>query len=379
MTVTRVRYPLLAAWGLLLALPTFGRAHRVASADWLLLRWAGRTVVGLTAVSPLHVYANRPDIQVGPPGLAVDGAAQAIFGSTGGDYAVLVLIVGLGVVCVWAIDGLAKFWGLANPQLRLVVGLAFMTVWASMGGWGHIEDALAITGVLLAARSIPTGRGWLVGMLLGAAVASKPWAVVAAPMLLALPNRQALRAAAVFVLAAVVPWLPFLAADHHTLDIARMRWPVDNGSALHTLGFSGLSPHWLRQVQLGAGVAVGLVIARRAWWAVPLAGFAVKLALDPGVWPYYGLPVIAAAALVDTRRGRMPWWTLSAIVVEYIAPAGLPDGASGVVRLAAAIGALVLVARLTDRDSHRDPRAAVGVGGGARSGRPRRQLGFIDN
>ena len=342
-TFTRARYPLLAAWGLLLALPTFTRAHRVASADWLLLRWAGRTLAGFTIVPPLHLYAVHPDVQIGPLGVGVDAAAQAVFGRTGGDYAVLVLIVALGVLCVWALDGLARTWGPVNEQATLIVGLAVMTVWASMGGWGHIEDALAITGVLIASRMIPTGRGWLVGLLLGAAVASKPWAVVAVPLLLALPRREALRGIVTFAVAAAALWLPFLIADSHTLDVANLRWPVADGSALHALGFSGLSPHWLRPVQLGLGAAAGALVVRRAWWAVPLAGFAVKLALDPSVWPYYGLPIVAAAALIDTRRGRMPWWTLTAIVVEYVAPAALPDALAGDVRLIAAIGTLAVL------------------------------------
>src|SRR5947199_44473 len=71
--VVRWRYLLLALWGTALAVPTYRNGHVAQSMDWGVLRSAGRY---LFSSAGLHLYAHRPDVQVGPPAVALDGLAQ---------------------------------------------------------------------------------------------------------------------------------------------------------------------------------------------------------------------------------------------------------------------------------------------------------------
>lgn len=335
--------PLLGVWALVLSLPTFGRAHRVQGADWAMLRTGGRIILGLDAnVQPLHLYAARPDLQVGPPSLALNGTAQWLFarhGGDGGDFAVLFLMIICAVAAAWALGDVALRLTPLRSQVTLVAQVLMVAVWSVMGGWGHLEDSLALTAVLFAARWVLLGRVWLVGIALGFAVANKPWAILAAPLFLGLPSGR-VRAAAVATAVAALPWLPFFLADANTWRVTHWTWPVVAASALHALGVpvSATSPVWLRPAQLIGGVAAAAIVGRRSWLAAPAIGFAVKLALDPVAYPYYGLVPVVGAALLDVRDSdRLPWWTLSAVLVEMVAPTVLPAGVEGSLRLAFAV------------------------------------------
>lgn len=334
----RFRHVGFAAWAFLLALPAFVKSRSVPDDDWALLRSAGRMLAGMVpAVPPLHVYAAHADVQVGPPALALDAAAQRWLG---GDLVLLVAIAALAGMSVWALELLG-----ADGRGLLVAGLALATVWATLGGWGHIEDAMAVTAILCAAVALSRNRAVATGALLGLAVACKPWALVAAPMLLGLPWRTWWRAVLPLVAVAVLPWVPFVVADARTWDVTRYSWPIANGSALHSLGFAGATASWLRPVQIGVGMLACAAVAWRRWMWAPMAGIAVKVLLDPQVWAYYGLVPVAGALLIDVDRASpVPWWTLSAVGAMFIAPAVLPATASGYVRAAWAAGVLVAIA-----------------------------------
>ena len=155
-------------------------------------------------------------------------------------------------------------------------------------GWGHPEEVLAATlatcSLLAATRARPTAAG----LLLGAAVGTKPWALIAvAPMLLALPDRR-LRAAVAAAGAGLV-----LAALPALLD------PAAYTRASRALG----STH--------------LVTALSAWWplgfrpesipaASPLAGtlplgLTKSVALPVGLL-LVGAPAVALAWAAGRRR-----------------------------------------------------------------------------
>jgi hypothetical protein len=74
---------------------------------------------------------------------------------------------------------------------------------------------LAVAGAMLACA-----RGrlvWVVGFALGVAGACQPWAIVAAPILLALPPRRMVSGTLAFVEPAAVWWLPFVVAAPGTV------------------------------------------------------------------------------------------------------------------------------------------------------------------
>lgn len=358
-TVIRWRYPLLAVWSALLAVPAFRWGHDVQGPDWAVLRYAGRSLFGLENVPALHLYAERPDVQVGPPALALNGAAQWLFarhGGLGGDIAVLTVIIALGLIAVWALEGVAARFRPDAPMVALIAGVVLMAVWAGdLGGWGHIEDALALTGILVAARCVGAQRWWQAGLCAGLAVSCKPWAVMAVPVLLGL-SQYRVKALGLAAIIAVVPWLPFLLADAHNVAVGHYWWPVVSGSGLHALGFGPVTPDWLRPVEFAVGFIAAAVVARRSWVAAPFAGVAVRVALDPTTWAYYGVGPVAVAALLDvTQRRKLPIWSLSAVAVEYVAGPLLPGDVAGFVRLG---WALVVIAALV---ASRRPQVEVSV------------------
>lgn len=170
---------------------------------------------------------------------------------------------------------------------------------------------------------------------------------MAAPVLLGLSHNK-VKTLALAAAVAVLPWLPFLLADPNTVNVGRYSWAVVNGSGLHALGFGPVTPSWLRPVEFTLGFTVAALVARRSWVAAPLAGLAVRVALDPLTWAYYGVGPIAAAALVDVTRARkIPVWSLSAFAVEY-----LPLPAAGYLRLVWAAAVIVGLAKL---DLDREP------------------------
>lgn len=323
-----LRYLCFAVWGAAWIVQPYRWSHASPENDWNVLRYGGKALFGIEPFfhsGPLHIYAQHPEIQVGPPGLALTGVCQWLFGrhgGTGGDLAVAVLLVASGVAAVAAIDRLT------DTRWSWLATLPALAVWCwGFGGWGHIEDALALTALLWAMVAVRADRAWLAGAVFGVGVAAKPWLIVAVPILLGLRTQVRSRAAVAAVGAAALPWLPFLAADPHTMRVGTVYWHVLDGSTLHALGMpvGSLLPSGFRLAQFALAVAFAAVVARRSWAAVPLAAIAVRVLLDPVAWPYYSVgPVLAAALLDAAQRRRVPVWTTVTIAVQvgvpYLAP-----------------------------------------------------------
>lgn len=317
-----MRYLLLALWGTGWAWRGFHGSHDVAHlTDWDVLRFGGLVVANdepAFHAPALHLYDRYPRIQVGPVALFVDGVLQRAFAGFhyGGDIAVMAVIIGLSLVCVRVLETVSPrrpvVW---LPAVILVAGWSM-----SLSGWGHLEDALAVTGIMLAAAAVHRGTWWQAALAVGLAMSCKPWAVIAVPLLLAFPRRQAARGAVVAVVIAVGPWLPFLIADPHTTNAFQTHWLVTSDSSLRALGFHvrTWTPSGFREVQLGLAVVAAAVVVRRCWASAPLAAMAVKVLLDPAAFPYYGIGPVAAAALLDAHQGRRwPVWTIVTAAVEY--------------------------------------------------------------
>jgi hypothetical protein len=371
------RHLLLALW----ALGWFGFAFAPAEHafnDWQFFEYGARVVVHLDRHYPggaLHVYADYPFIQIGPPALLLVAALQWL------PPHVVALVCGLamtlaGGVALHCLEVAAvRLRPDVGARIRPVAttgGLLLLAAWgAGVGRFRHLDDVLALTCVAVAVRCCASGRRWwLAGVLVGTAAAAKPWALVLAPVLLALPRRHRAPAAVVAVVACAAWWLPFVVADPRTVSALGGFAPhVDAGSALHALGVRGLTPVWVHPVQVGAGFVAGCVVALRGrWYAAPLAALAARVLVDPQVWSYYGMAVLLAAATADLVGGRrrLPLCTLVATVALYTVPAVAPAAVTGWVRVLWAVGTLGWLSVGLARPSRLAGGRVAGVGLGER-------------
>jgi hypothetical protein len=335
--VLRARYLFIAAAGGLLAAHMIAvRGHGIT--DWLLFESGARSLIHFHHIQAygghaLDLYVRLPGLQIGPPAILPVAAFQWLPPWTVNKLFVGV-IVALGVAGVRAAELAARTIrgrGLADAlsPAVLVGGLIVATDWAWCAvHWHHLDDALALSLTAIACWLIARGRPWwLIGLLIGTAVAAKPWAIMLTPVFLGLPREQRSKAVLAAVASAAAWWGPFVIGGPGTIT-ALGGFHVDalNGSVLSLLGIHGEVQHWLRPVQFLAGIAVGLLVARRGellWLAAPLAALAVRVLTDPYSWGYYGSGPILFALMWDLARPsarRIPIYTLLTAAVEGLVP-----------------------------------------------------------
>ncbi|TQS45327.1 glycosyltransferase family 87 protein [Cryptosporangium phraense] len=277
----------------------------------------------------LHLYAAAPILQIGPLAflatliLLPAGPTLALFAGQ-------LLGAAVGLVILWQIHRIAVD---ACPHLdrRIVTlrvtitGIAFLPAWMYLAvGSVHVDDVLAMLCAVLALRFAREHRPVSSGVLLGAAVDAKPWAVIFAGILLMLGSRSAVLRGAVAMGAAIaVAWLPFYLADPATMNAAHFTIVNTRFSALRALGIDDpRTPHWDRPVQALLGMTVcAIAVLRRRWAAALMIAVAARLVLDPGTNRYYVAGLVVGAAIWDVvgSRRRVPWWTLSAYLGLFAA------------------------------------------------------------
>lgn len=303
--------------------------------------------------SGLHLYAQHPDLQIGPLAFLVAGVTSPLPAGVQRGVA-QVAMTAVAPLLLWLLAPLVG----GDPGRRrlrlLVAGLVLAPTWTVLSvRWMHLEDVLALGLSVLAVRlvglavrddraaepgpSATSGRsawsggsawsgrsawsGAAAGLALGAAMTAKPWAIGFVPLLLALPLRQVVRGVAAAAATALAGWGPFVAADPGTLAALHPPVPVTDSSGLWTLGIRGPAvPAWGRTVQLvGAPLAGLLAVLRRRWPGVMLAAVAVRLALDPQDIAYYAAGAVVAALVVDllVTRWVVPWTALVTAVVLW--------------------------------------------------------------
>ena len=313
----------------------------------------------------LHVYAQHPDVQIGPLSLLAAAPAVLLRRADGFDAARLGMALA-GLVVLLAIERGAPVVSAADRvRLRirvLLAGLAFFPAWADLAvGFGHVDDVLALMFTALAVHAVSRGHGRAAGWLLAMATLSKPWAVAFLPLLLALPKDARRRALVRAVLPVLAVALPFVLADHGTLRAAAFRIPNAASSSLRLLGVTDATPPWDRPVQLALGLALGVSAVRAGRWrAVVMLAAATRIALDPQVYSYYTASILLGAIIWDiqVRPGRtVPVWTWTVFGALFgsrylpLAPTTL-----GVLRLSVCVTVIVcalwapgLLARITPR------------------------------
>jgi len=363
----RRRHRLLLAWTAVwfaAQLPAGGISwHYFVEGSQLLF---GAHPPGMALPGGLHVYANYPQLQIGPLSfLAAWPFAQ--LGPTAGRVLAAAAMTAAGPALVLLVERLAGPLTPARPvevgMLRLKVllaGTAVLPLWVTLSvRFGHLDDALALLLAVLAVRALATGNPLLVGVLLGLSVDAKPWAAPFVALALALPAGRR-RAAVLWAAAtAAVAWLPFVLADPRTMDAGRFTIPNVAASGLRVLGVTdAATPWWDRPAQVALGVALAWYVVRRGGWAaVLLLGVDARILLDPSVYPYYTAGVLVAAMVYDVLGSplRLPVWTLLGVAALYLSLyAGLSPHQLGLLRvgfvLACVTGVLAASYRTFDRN-----------------------------
>ncbi|MGW5475125.1 hypothetical protein [Streptomyces sp. NPDC004008] len=297
--------------------------HYFANGSTLLFSGSGASPAG-----GLHLYANYPNLQIGP--LAFLGAW--VLGNLGGVVAAQLAMMSVGLLVLRLIEqaALARQPDLrSRPQaLRMTLaaaGAVFLIVWASLAvHYSHLDDVLALLFAALAIRAVLADVPALAGLSLGLAVDAKPWALVFLPLALAVARDRRRHVAFYAVAVVLLAWLPFVVADFATLGATQYHIVNEPSSALRALGVSAVgTPSWDRPAQLVLGCVLGAAaILRGRWVAVPLLGIGARLLLDPGVYDYYSAGFLLGTLFWEALglRRPVPVWSLVSFGALYLAP-----------------------------------------------------------
>lgn len=223
------------------------------------------------------------------------------------------------------------------PLLALLLVAAGPVAWWAYS-FGHPEDILAASASVAAVLVARTGRTLVAGALVGVAVASKQWAVLAVvPALLAAPKMDLrMLLAAVAVPAALVAPVWLADAGGFTAEVSgaartgnlfhpqTVWWPlVEYQGTLPSGDPRPVPPAWLNPVPkpliVLLGLGLSLLWARRARsrpWSDALLLLAVlfllRCILDPWNLGYYHVPFVLALVAWEVHDGRRPIMSLAA-------------------------------------------------------------------
>jgi hypothetical protein len=309
--------------------------------SWHYFAHGSALLFGGSGASPpggMHLYANYPDLQIGPVAIVCAQVLRMI-GPSNGVVAAQVVMSACGLLVLYLLERSAV---LLHPDLArrpaalrrtmVLAGGVLLVLWESLAvHYGHLDDVLALLFAALAVRALAADSPALTGLCLGLAVDSKPWALVFLPLVL-VAGRTRYRYAAVYAVATVLlAWLPFVIADFGTLGAAQYAIVNEPSSALRALGVGTPgTPSWDRTAQLVLGCALGLLaVVRRRWPAVLLLGIGARIVLDPGVYDYYTTGILFGALcweLLGLRR-PVPYWSLASFAALYLAPRITGDAA----------------------------------------------------
>lgn len=286
----------------------------------------------------LDLYANYPQLQIGPFTFAVAEILRHLGGSDGFVAAGAFMTV-VGLLVLYVIERIAER---LRPDLAgddrmhatmLIGGSVFMIGWTDLSiAIGHLDDVLALALAVLALWAATADLPAIAGICIGLSADAKPWALVFLPLILAVPPHTRRHAATWTALAVVLAYLPFVIADPHTVSAASA-FTITNepSSALRAIGVSDPgTPGWDRPAQIALGCVLGAVaVRRRRWPALLLLGVGARIALDPGVYGYYTAGVLLGALLWDVlgRRRPAPVWTLISGTALAVAPILISDAA----------------------------------------------------
>jgi hypothetical protein len=331
-------------------------AERHGAVSWHYLRTGEELLFG--QIGPgggLALYANHPDLQIGPISFLVAGLFGP-FPDVLGERLAEAFMSGLGMYMLVLVGRTAAEHylgtGLNHRRLQqrvLIAGAAFIPMWVEVSvRFAHLDDVLALFFTTFAVRALVRGNATAVGVFLALAVDSKPWAVGFLPILLALPRSDRLRSAAWAVGLVAAAWLPFYLTHMNTLAAAHFTIPNQAASSLRWFGVSDpTTPWWDRPAQMALGIGLGtLAVRRQRWPAVVLLAADARIVLDPSVYTYYNASVLLGTLIWDSigQRRLVPWCSWIALISLYGSVLVVPsDSVRGLIRLAFAVGSAAYV------------------------------------
>lgn len=323
--ISRWRYALLALWLAYLMSRWIG----YSAGDWHFFVTGGDLLLGRNKpgapLGGIHLFANYPELQMGPLGFVVAWIFRLLSSGDGGALAqVAMCALALPMICVVE-RAAARLRNLARPSDdplltfgTLAGGFIFVIAWVDLAGtWSHLADVLLLAAAAAGAWALAHQKPIVLGIAIGAAVAAKPWGIFLFPLALALPGCLRVRALAAAGALSAFAWLPFIFGDTRTFAaMGSVAFANDTESGLRALGVHDFSaPHWVRPTQLGLGIVVATVaVVRRRWPAALLGAIAVRMALDPRTLTYYLAGLLLATLIWDLVGSRLPvpLWTLFA-------------------------------------------------------------------
>jgi hypothetical protein len=206
----------------------------------------------------------------------------------------------------------------------------------------HPQDLLAL-GLLLGAIACALRRSWLwSGILLGLAVSSQQFALLAlAPLLIVAPGRARWRVAVGAAAAWIVVALPFLTASRRAFNavtIGTGNFPSYGGTWVRFFHLKG-APLILVSRILPIAVTIGL-----AWWLlrrigsrvlepVPLmslmtVSLSMRLVFEQNMFGYYFIAMAVLLVLLEVIDGRLRGELLAWIAMILLAYNAIPFGLS---------------------------------------------------
>lgn len=307
-----------------------------AVSDWTYADLGSRLLFSSDA---FRLYHDHPEIQMGPLALLAARGCR-----TFGSHAPLAATVLSALLVVPVLT--ARSRAVSSTQSRWTVpavAAILLLPWTELAVRTHLDDALAVVLLSLAARAADGNRPVLSGSLVAAAIASKPWAVIGIAMLLLLPDRRGqVRAVGTAAVLSLAVWLPFLLSGGSAS--ARVVHAIGPASLLSLVGgdVGSSVPDWYRIAQLAvaAGVTASVVMRRRGTGLT--SGLTLRTALEPAVITYHTSVVTAFAAVDDVRSATaVPIRTVLAATL-WAVTLGHPGTSGGVLRLLLILGLVVM-------------------------------------
>jgi hypothetical protein len=287
-------------------------------------RMVGLHYPGYPLPGGVHLYANYPRLQIGPLSFLV-ALPLALLPKVASQPIAIVLMTVIGGVSIWLVADAAqrlRQWTRGETIRAGVLAWVFVApLWFQLAiTFGHFDDVLALLLLSAAVNALARGHGTTAALCIGAAASAKPWAIATIPLALAVTDGKRIRHLAEALLAAVVPWLPFVLGDSHTLRAGTFKIRVVATSVLALFHVTGGTPGWVRPVQFfgGALLVVACVWSGR-WAAAVVIAVAVRLGTDPNVYTYYATGLVVGAAIWDLlgSRLRVPLLTAVGFVSLY--------------------------------------------------------------
>ncbi|TMK65558.1 MAG: DUF2029 domain-containing protein [Actinobacteria bacterium] len=290
-------------------------------------------------------FANQPPM--GSFSLVVRAPFAAVGDAFGGrDLAVyragvFACLVGLGLLAVWTMSAMARLRRPRGAAVLVPAAVIVNPLTFSALKFGHPEEllgaALCAGGVLAAAR----GRSLLSGVLLGCAIATKQWALLAVPVALVAAPRGRVRMSAAAAGVAGLFTIPMILADpsrfwlaqksvgiattfQNTVTASNIWFPFARGTTAPTLTPHGKDvttqyslSHSLGHlthplVALLALAAIGAYAYRRREAAGDEAlqllalVFLIRCVFDPLTYSYHHAPFLVALIVYEGLRRRVP-------------------------------------------------------------------------